>query len=250
MLANTLALDSLWLYRVGGISSFVLVAGYFLTFPVYAWVGDPPPSGIEAQFADFAEHATGWWTILGLMVFMDILYIPAFLSLYQALKEINRNAMLLVAVFKGFIVSLVLPITWTSCSALIISGVNYAAAKRDAQKAALIATAGYPSVMHDSPLLGTYAILIPSLVFLLAGRCCHAKGNLQQDHGLFSLGCGNHQECFHGFIFCGLFRNSSNRQCPSRDNLGLVCRPPTLQARSAGELRINESHCVHKIRLT
>jgi hypothetical protein len=60
MLANIPAPNSLWLYRVGGISSFVLVAGYLLTFPVYAWVGDPPPSGIEARLTYFAEYATGW----------------------------------------------------------------------------------------------------------------------------------------------------------------------------------------------
>ena len=40
-----------WLYRVGGISAFVLVVGYFLTFPIYGWVGDQPTSGVEAQLA-------------------------------------------------------------------------------------------------------------------------------------------------------------------------------------------------------
>jgi hypothetical protein len=169
MLANTPDPDGLWLYRIGGISSFVLVAGYLLTFPVYAWVGDPPPSGVEAQLTYFAEHATGWWTILSLMVFTDILYIPVFLSLYQALKEINRNTMLLVAAFIGLFVILDLSLTWTSYSALITSGVNYAAATTDAQRTAFVSAASYPSVMLDSPMLGTCAILVPSLGFLLAG---------------------------------------------------------------------------------
>lgn len=161
--------DVKWLYRVGGIAAFVLVIGYLLTFPVYAWVGAAPPSGVEAQLIYFAEHATGWWTILGLMVFTDLLYVPVFLSLYQTLKGVNRDGMLLAAGCIGLFVALDLALTWTAYSALITSGGNYAAATTDAQRAVFVAAAGYPSAMLDSPLLGTYAILVPSLGFLLTG---------------------------------------------------------------------------------
>ena len=169
MMATALDPDGKWLYRVGGISAFVLVIGYLLTFPVYAWVGDAPPSGVEAQLIYFAEHATGWWAILGLMVFTDLLYAPIFLSLYQALKGVNRNGMLLAAACIGLFVTLDLALTWTAYSALITSGGNYAAATTDVQRAAFIAAAGYPSAMLDSPLLGIYAIVIPSLGVLFTG---------------------------------------------------------------------------------
>jgi hypothetical protein len=161
--------DGKWSYRVGGIAAFVLVLGYLLTFPVYAWVGDAPPSGVEAQLVYFAEHAPGWWTILGLMVFTDLLYVPVFLALYQALKGVNRNVMLLAIAGAGLFVVLDLAVTWTAYSALITSGGNYAAATSDAQRAVFVAAAGYPSAILDSPLSGTYAILIPSLAVLLTG---------------------------------------------------------------------------------
>jgi hypothetical protein len=161
--------DGKWLYRVGGISAFVLVIGYLLTFPVYAWVGDAPPNGVEAQLIYFAEHATGWWVILGLMVFTDLLLVPIFLALYLALKGVNRNVMLLAIACIGLFVALDLGVTWTAYSALITSGGNYAAATTDAQRAIFVAAAGYPSAMLDSPLGGTYSILFPSLAILLAG---------------------------------------------------------------------------------
>jgi hypothetical protein len=162
-------LDGKWLYRVGGITAFVLVVGYLLTFPIYAWVGDAPPDGVEAQLVYFAEHGTGWWIILGLMVFTDLLMVPIFLALYRALKGINRYTMLLAIACKGLFIALDLAVTWTAYSMLITSGDNYAAATTEAQKAVFVAAAGYPSTILASPLSGTYSILIPSLGVLLTG---------------------------------------------------------------------------------
>jgi hypothetical protein len=79
MINHAVNSEGKWLLRVGGISAFVLVIGYLLTFPIYAWVGDAPPNAVEAQLNYFAEHATGWWAILGLMVFTDLLLVPVFL---------------------------------------------------------------------------------------------------------------------------------------------------------------------------
>ena len=161
--------DERWLFRIGGISAIVLTVGYFLTFPVYAWVGDAPSSGVEAQLQYFANHGTGWWIILGLMVFTDLLYIPIFLALYQSLKSIHKSLMILALACEGLFVALDLSLTWTSYSALILSGIRYTTAAADAQRAAVVAAAGYPSALLESPLLGTYAILIPSLGILLTG---------------------------------------------------------------------------------
>jgi hypothetical protein len=198
-MVNTIDPDGKWLYRVGGVSAIVLVFGYILTFPIYAWVGDAPPSDVEAQLIYFAEHATGWWAILGLMVFTDFLYLPVFLSIYQALKEINRNAMLLVVAFVGLFVVLDLSLTWTSYSALITSGGKYAAATTDAQRAIYAAAAGYPSAMLESPLLGAYAILIPSLGILLIGLIM-IKGIFNKTTAYLALAVG-----ITGIVFMGSY---------------------------------------------
>ena len=156
-----------WIYRVGGLFAIFLGIGYLLTFPVITYAGGFPPSGIEAQLAFFAEHASGWWALTGLMVFTDLLYVPIFLALFQALKGINKYMMALAIACAGLFVALDLAVTWTAYSSLIIFGGNYAAATSDVQRATIVAAAGYPSAINDSPLLGIYIIFIPALGLLL-----------------------------------------------------------------------------------
>jgi len=160
--------DGKWIYRVGGLSGLVLGIGYLMTFPVITYAGGFPPSGIEARLAFFAEHAAGWWAITGLMIFTDLLYVPVFLALYQSLKGINKYMMLLAIACEGLFIALDLALTWTAFSSLIILGGNYAGATSDTQRAIIVAAAGYPSTIADSPLLGIYTILIPALGLLLA----------------------------------------------------------------------------------
>ncbi len=160
--------DGKWIYQVGGLSALILGAGYLLTFPVIAYAGGFPPPGSEARLAFMAEHAAGWWALTALMIFTDLLYVPVFLALYQALKGINKYMMLLALACAGLFVALDLAVTWTAYSSLITLGGNYAAATSDAQRAVIVAAAGYPSAINDSPLLGIYATLIPATGLLLA----------------------------------------------------------------------------------
>jgi hypothetical protein len=161
--------DGKWIYRVGGISALVLGIGYLLTIPVViVYAGGFPPPGVEAKLVFFAEHAAEWWAATALMVFTDLLYVPVFLALYQALKGINKYMMVLALACEGLFVALDLAITWTAYSSLAAMGGVYAAATSDAQRAIVIAAAGYPSAITDSPLLGIYIVFIPAVGFLLA----------------------------------------------------------------------------------
>ena len=92
-----------WMYRVAGICAIILVVGYFLTFPIYAWTVNPPASGVEAQLAYFGEHAAGWWAIAFLMVVTDLLLVPIYVGIYLALKHINKGLMLVALAFKAFL---------------------------------------------------------------------------------------------------------------------------------------------------
>jgi len=169
-MASAVDIEGRWMYRVAAICAIVLVVGYFLTFPIYFAVGDQPAAGVEAQLAYFAEHATGWWAIVFLMVFTDLLWVPSFFGIYMALKHVNKGLMLVALAFSAFLfVILDLAVTWTAYSTMIISGVQYGVAATEAQRAALAAGVAYASGMLDSPLIGTYAILIPSLGVLFAG---------------------------------------------------------------------------------
>lgn len=156
------------LYRLGGISAFVLVIGYFLTIPLYVNAGIAP-AGAEAQLIHFAPHLMEWWMILGLMVFTDLLYIPVWLALYQAWKGINRNLMMLALACHGLFVLLDLALTWPNFAIMFNLSADYVAAMTDAQRAVIVASAGPASAVLDSLTLKIIAILIPSLGTLLSG---------------------------------------------------------------------------------
>jgi hypothetical protein len=165
----TVGPDGKWICLVGGISALVLGIGYLVTILVMiAYAGGFPPLGTEARLAFFAEHAAGWWAATGLMVFTDLLYVPIFLALYQVLKGINKYLMLLALACAVLFVVLDLAITWTAYSSLVILGESYAGATSNAQRAIIVAAAGYPSAVIDSPLSGIYAIFFPALGLLFA----------------------------------------------------------------------------------
>jgi hypothetical protein len=188
------------MYRVAGICAIALVVGYFLTFPIYGWVGDQPAAGVEAQLAYFGEHAAGWWAIVFLMVVTDLLLVPVFFGIYMALKHINKGLMLVALAFKAFLfVILDLAVTWTAFSTMIIAGVQYGAAATEAQRAALVAAAAYPSAMLASPLAHVYANVIPALGVLFAGVVM-LKGVFSKATAYLALAMG-----LAGILYLGSF---------------------------------------------
>jgi hypothetical protein len=168
MIANVVDPDGKWLYRVGGISAVVLGIAYIVIFPVYAYVG-APPSGGEAWLEYSAGKTTAWWVILGLSVLTDLLFVPVVLSLYLALKGVNRNVMLVATAFVGLFIVLDLAVTWSNYAALITLADHYVAATTEAQRAAYVAAASYASAVLTSTLEGVYSIVILALGILMIG---------------------------------------------------------------------------------
>jgi hypothetical protein len=189
-----------WMYRVAGISAIVLAVGYFLAIPIYSLVGDQPAAGVEAQLSYFAEHATGWWSIVVLMVATDLLYVPVYFGLYLALKHLNRGLVAMGAAFAAFLfVILDLAVTWTGYSTMIVVGSDYVAATSQAQQAALAAAAAYPAAILQSPILGTYAIVVPALGALFVGGVM-LKGVFSRLTAYLALGMG-----VVGILYIGSF---------------------------------------------
>jgi hypothetical protein len=156
-----------WLYRVGGISAIVLGIAYIVIIALYIQVGAPPDSG-EVWLKYLAGKTTVWWAILGLSVLTDFLFAPVALSLYLALKEVNRNLMLVATAFVGLFIILDLAVTWPNYASLITLSSNYAAATNDTQRAAFVAAANYASaVLPYSQTV--YSILVISFGILLVG---------------------------------------------------------------------------------
>ena len=139
-----------------------------ITVALYAQVG-PPPSGGQASLEYFTGKTTVWWAILGLSVLTDLLFVPVGLSLYYALRRVDREAMLVATALFGLFVALDLAVTWTNYAALIVLSGDHAAATSDTQRAATVAAATYASAILASPLERVYAIVILSSGILMIG---------------------------------------------------------------------------------
>lgn len=156
------------LYRAAGVCAVLLAVLYVLITALYVTAGLVPAEP-EAKLTYLAANEPAWWAIVWLSVFTDLLYLPVAAALYLALASINRNAMLVGSGFLVLFVILDLAITWPNYAALTSLSGQYAAAATDAQRAALVATAGYPTAILDSGLLGSYIILVPGLGALVIG---------------------------------------------------------------------------------
>ena len=105
MVVNAVYPDEKWMYRAGGIASLTIGVMYIIIIVLYAFVGVPPEGG-EARMDDLVGKTTTWWTIVGLSVLTNFLYVPVSLSLYFALRGVNQFAMLIGIAFVGLFVIL------------------------------------------------------------------------------------------------------------------------------------------------
>jgi len=147
----------------------VLGVSYVVIIVAYVLAG-APPNEAEQWLKYLSERTTAWWTILGLSVVTDLLFVPVAISLFLALKSVNRNAMLAGAGLLIAFVFLDLSVTWPNYASLIGLSGQYTSATNDALRTHVIVTAAhYPAAVLNSSLIGVYAILIPSLGNLIIG---------------------------------------------------------------------------------
>jgi hypothetical protein len=165
----TYAPDPGWkrMYRLGAIAAFALVIGYLIIIALYIPVYPFPDTG-QAMLEYLNGNSSVWWAIIGLSALTDFLYALIAFSLYQALKGINRDAMVVATGLKWLFVVLELAIAWPNYVVLLTLSESYAAATTDLQRASYVASANYATAMLNSKL-GFYSILVPALGTLLIG---------------------------------------------------------------------------------
>lgn len=108
----------------------------------------------------------------------NFLYVPVSLSLYFALKSVNRIAMLVGVAFVDLFVILENAVNWTIYGALILLSEGYAAAINESQRQIFIAAATFASAVLESPLAALWAIGALSFEFLMIGFVM-LKGRVQ-----------------------------------------------------------------------
>lgn len=160
--------DGKWLYRAGGISAVAFGIAYIAIIALYAPIG-APPTGAEGWLMYMAGSITTWWAIVGLSVLTDFLLVPVALSLYIALKGVNKNMMLLAVACMGLFVFLDLALTQINYASLIAFSSNYTTITNESQRAALVTAAAYPASVVDSNLVFVYNSLTLTVGILLTG---------------------------------------------------------------------------------
>jgi hypothetical protein len=130
--------DGRCLHRVGASSAVVIGISYIVILPLFARVGVPPTGG-EIWLKYLQGKTTIWWTILALCVLTDFLFVPLALSLYIALHQVSKGAMLLATALVGLFVGLDLAVTWTNYASLLSLSGSYATATNDVQRVGYIA---------------------------------------------------------------------------------------------------------------
>jgi hypothetical protein len=154
--------------RIGGLAALAIGVGYVAIIPIYAIVGVPPHGGAE-WLAYGAGKTEAWWSILGLSVLTDALFIPVAFALHAALGGAHRPLVVLGATFIGFFVVLDLAVTWSNYAAMISLAQQFAGAATDAERARLVGAAEYASAVLTSPLEAVYSIVTLSVGLLLIG---------------------------------------------------------------------------------
>jgi hypothetical protein len=156
------------MYRLGAISAFALVVGYLIITALFIPVYPIPDTG-QAMLEYLNGKTSVWWAIIGVSALTDFLYALIAFSLYQALKGINRDAMVVATGLKWSFVLLELAIAWPNYAALITLADGYALAASALERAAYIPAANYATAILNSTVPEVYAILIPGLGTLLVG---------------------------------------------------------------------------------
>lgn len=161
--------DDVLLRRIGAIAAIAIAVGYIVTIPLYTAAGAPPSGGGEAWLRYLQSKTALWSAITALSVLTDILYLPVAMALFALLGSVRRVVMLIATSLVGLFVVLDLAVTWTSYAALIALSGDYANAKTDALRTAVIGGSSYPAAVLGSRLEAVYAIGLLSLAILLIG---------------------------------------------------------------------------------
>ncbi|TAJ17093.1 MAG: DUF4386 family protein [Dehalococcoidia bacterium] len=151
--------------RLAGVAGLLVGLCYPIIIALYVMAGPDMPSdgGGQAWLDYISGHTTAWWTIIGLSVLTDILWLPFAWGLYRTLRRSNQTMALVGAGLMVLFVVSELTTIWPAYSVLTNLAGAASATDDDIARAARIAAAEYGAATLSSPLLPYYAIVLPAV---------------------------------------------------------------------------------------
>jgi hypothetical protein len=158
--------DPTWkgIYKVGGISMLVFGLIYIIATILNFTLAVPPGDSL-AFLNSLSSHATLARVIYGLYSLAAFLLLVAATALYLALKQINKNAMLVATGLLFLFIVLDLALTEFNSLTLITLTQHYMAATIEAQRLAYMAAMDYD--LATIPIATFYSWVVGSLGFLI-----------------------------------------------------------------------------------
>jgi hypothetical protein len=158
--------DPTWkgVYKAGGLCLAAAGILYLIGSTLGLYFGGTPGNS-QAYLQSLAAHPIIAPVTYWIFSLADILFIPAILGLYLALKGINKNAMLIAAGLLAFFVTLDLGVTESNTLALVALAQSIAAATSDATRAAYQAAANWG--LATLPIATFFSWIGPSVGFLI-----------------------------------------------------------------------------------
>jgi hypothetical protein len=154
------------LHRVGG--PCLIGAGVcYVAGAVLSNIIGPAPGGGEEYLRALAGHATLSQINFVLFALADLLFVPAVLSLFQALKHLARSAVLVATGLIAVFIVLDLGVTEVNSLSLVALTRQYAAAGSESLRAAAVAAANFARV--TLPIATFLSYTVSSVGFLIFG---------------------------------------------------------------------------------
>jgi hypothetical protein len=155
--------------RVGGVAAIIVALSYVAITALYIMAGAVPDHVGRAWLEYLDGQQLVWWSITGLSILTDVLFLVVAASLYVALRSAHATAAFVGTGLLAIFAILDLAVTWPNYAALITLSGQYGATSDDARRVALAVAANVPAAILGSGLFAVYAILVPSVAILVLG---------------------------------------------------------------------------------
>jgi hypothetical protein len=205
--------DPSWrlLYRIGGVSAWIFVAMTVAAIALAIATPPPPTAGGTATLSYIAAHRTLYIVYQQLWLVPGLFAMVTYLSLYPALKNLDKSLAALGAVVGGsaWALSLAIPTTTTGAPALVYLSDQFTATADPARRA-VFTTAAETLIAQNrttvvvGPLMAV-GMLIVSIV-MLKGVFPKAVAYLGVATGVLGICAEALRMVFEGFyVFYGVF---------------------------------------------
>jgi hypothetical protein len=184
-------IDPSWkgVYTAGGLTLAIAGILYLVGTSLGFYLGFTPGNS-QLYLQSLAAHPVMAEITYWIFSMADILFIPAILGLYLALKGINKNAMLIASGLLGFFVIMDLGVTELNTLALVTLTQSYASASSDALRAAYQAAEDWG--LATLPIATFFSWVGPSAGFLITSivmrKGIFGKNTARLGMIVFSLG--------------------------------------------------------------